>query len=139
MTVAPTCPVSSSQTPYYHSLFRGGANEAPVVNSIPIAFDLPSLIRTVNVMLDVLRSRTTSLTVNNLYLPRPPNFKKTGDKYYSQFPHWEQVNIEMSMGYVIGKKDKSSRAFVMRQNRVHYQNLQQEDPEFKWSYSKAIK
>jgi hypothetical protein len=139
---APTCPVSSSQLPYYSSLFRGAGNSSPTFAAIPMAFDLPSLIRTVNVMRDVLRSLTTSLTVNNLYLPRPPNFKKEGDKYYSQYPQWQQTGIESISGFVFHKTkdgpDPTSRAAVVRQVRVHFENRTQEDKEFVWSYSKKL-
>jgi hypothetical protein len=139
---APSCPVSSGQLPYYRSLFRGssgGQPKAPSMPSIPAAHDLPSLISTVNIMLDALRQFTSSKTVNNLYLPRQPNFKSQGNTYYSQYPQWRETGIEGSSGFVTGKKDKTSRAYVGRQNRVHYENQTQEDPEFKWSYSIPIK
>lgn len=141
--MAVSCPVSQSQLPYYHSLFRGndGQPNAPVVPNIPIASDLPSLIRTVNMMSDVLRQYTSSKTVNNLYLPRPPNFKSEGNKYYSQYPHWEHVYTDIKLGYVFhkdkdGKKDPTQRVYVQRQNACYFYNQQQDDRELKWSYTK---
>jgi hypothetical protein len=141
--IAPNCPISTSQLPSYRKLFSGGNAEPTVTLSIPMAYDLPSLIRTVNIMRDVLRQLTTSLTVNNVSLPRPPNFKKKGDKYASQYPNWEEVGIETTSGIVFHKTkdgpDPESRAEVVRQNRVHFINRTQEDPEFKWVYNKRIK
>ena len=141
--IAPSCPVSTSQKPYYHSLFRGSGTDAPTMPAIPAAHDLPSLIRTVNVIRDVLRQLTTSKVTNNLYLPRPPNFSKKGDKYYSQFPNWRETAIEREAGWVYhkkkgGEKDPTIRAAVIRQQRVHFLNDTQEDPEFVWTYSKKL-
>lgn len=143
MPIAPNCPISTSQLPSYRKLFSGSSSEPTVTLSIPIAYDLPSLIRTVNVMRDVLRQITTSKTVNNVTLPRPPNFSKKGDKYASEYPNWEQVGIETESGTVFHKTktgpDPENRANVVRQRAVHFINRMQEDPEFKWSYTKPIK
>jgi hypothetical protein len=139
---APSCPVSNSQIQYYNSLFRGKAANAPVLQDIPIATDLASLIRTVNAISSVLRQLTTSLTVNNLYLAKPPNYKQQGNKYYSQYPQWIETGIETATGYVFHKTkdgpDPTSRAYVVRQFRVHYENQSQQDPEFIWSYSRPL-
>jgi hypothetical protein len=133
---APSCPISISQLP------KSYGPKAPTTVSIPMAFDLSSLIRTVNITREVLRQLTTSLTVNNVYLPRPPNFKAEGDKYYSEYPAWDQKTIETSEGYMFHKEkgvpDKNIRAYVRRQNRILYENRSQNDPEFKWSYSKPL-
>jgi len=134
---APQCPISYGQLP------KSYGPRATLGTNIPIATDLESLIITVNRIRDVLRSLTTSLTVNNTYLPRQPNFKKEGNKYYSQYPQWDQANIETTTGFVFHKTkegpDPESRAYVIRQNKVHFQNRSQEDPEFVWSYVKPIK
>lgn len=134
---APNCPISIGQLPNSYG------PRATIGPNIPIATDLASLIRTVNAIRDILRGLTTSLTVNNLYLPRQPNYKKEGNKYYSQYPQWDQAGIEVSYGIVYHKTktgpDPESRAFVVRQDRVHYQNRMQEDPEFVWAYVKPIK
>jgi hypothetical protein len=145
--MAVQCPTSLSQLAYYNSLFRGsGGQPSPVVtNSIPAASpnDLPSLIRTVNVMRDVLRQLTSSLTVNNVYNPRPPFFKAEGDKFYSQYPAWNQKGQDTQQGFVYHKEkggslDKKQRAHVLRQDRITFENSMQEDPEFVWSYHKSL-
>lgn len=141
---APSCPISSTQIPYYRTLFRGstGQPDGPVIPNIPMATDVPSLIKTVNIMRDVLRQLTTSKTVNNLYLPRPPNYKRTADKYYSQYPNWEQVQIDATVGFVFFKDKKGPdplmRAKVERQLKVTFMNRTQQDKEFKWSYTKKL-
>jgi hypothetical protein len=144
---APVCPINSSQIPYQRSLTRGGNGGGPQIPptlpAIPPASDLPSLIRTVNVMRDVLRSLTTSLTVNNVYNPKPPFFKAQGDTYLPEFPEWDQKQVETSKGYVYHKKkdggtDKSQRAYIQRIESVHFQNRMQDEPDFIWSYHKAL-
>jgi hypothetical protein len=135
--VAPTCPISHSNIP----IFRGG--NVPTMPGIPPATDLPSLIRTVNAITDVLRTLTTSLTVNNLYA-RSGSVKVKGDITYSEYPQWMQVRIDASRGYVFHRDqktrtlDKSHRAYVQRANRVVFHNQMQEDPDFIWSYSKQL-
>lgn len=142
---APVCPINSSQIPSSRN-FQHGTQPGPrplVMPSIPAATDLPSLIRTVNVMRDVLRQLTTSLTVNNVYNPPPPFFKAEGDTYYSLYPSWEQADMQTSLGYVYHKDqggvvDKEQRAFVRRINSVMFKNASQEDPDFIWAYSKPL-
>lgn len=140
---APICPINNSQIPYKRSLTRGGSGGAPTLPSIPAAFDLPSLIRTVNVMRDVLRSLTSSLTVNNVYKPKPPFFKTQGDTYLPEFPEWDQRSVTTSMGFVYhhekdGSIDKTQRAYISRVNSVTFQSRVQEDPDFVWSYYKPL-
>ena len=134
---APSCPVSYGQLP------KSYGPRATLGTNIPIATDLPSLIITVNRIRDVLQSLTTSLTVNNVYPARQPNFKKEGNKYYSQYPQWDQAGIDTQEGIVYHKTkegpDPESKAYVVRQNNVYFQNRSQEDPLFKWSYIKPIK
>lgn len=142
---APVCPINSSQIPSQRH-FQNGAQPGLrplIMPSIPVATDLPSLIRTVNVMRDALRQLTTSLTVNNLYNPRPPFFKAEGDTFYSEYPVWDQIDMTTSLGYVYhkektGEVDKEQRAFINRINTVTFQNRMQEDPEFVWAYSKPL-
>jgi hypothetical protein len=144
---APVCPINNSQIPYQRSLTRGGngggPQRAPNLPAIPPATDLPSLIRTVNVMRDVLRSMTSSLAVNNVFAPRPPFFKAQGDTFYSEYPEWDQKNLTVSKGYVYhkdkaGGMDKTQRAYIQRIEKVTFQNRMQEDPDFYWSYYKAL-
>lgn len=139
---APSCPISSTEIPYYRTLFRGstGQPDGPVIPNIPLATDLPSLIRSVNITRDVLRQLTTSKTINNLYLPRPPNYKRSADKYYSQYPNWEQVGMDTHTGYVFykGKDPLTGRVKVVRQTKIHFINRTQQDKEFKWSYNKKL-
>jgi len=136
---APSCPVSYGQLPKSY----GPTPNTPTAINIPVATDLASLIITVNRIRDTLRTLTTSLTVNNTYIPRPPNYRKEGNKYYSQFPQWDQAGIETEEGYVLHKTkegpDPESQAYVRRQKRVGFQNRSQEDPLFIWSYDKPIK
>jgi hypothetical protein len=149
MTDAPSCPISYGQTPYKTRLLRGGdqiSGRPPRYSAIPPAFDLPSLIRTTNALRDVLRQLTTSLTVNNIaqaQFPRPPRFKAEGDTHYSDYPEWGQISVDNSVGFVYHKrrdktKDPSQRVYVVRINRVTFQNQTQEDKDFIWSYSKKL-
>lgn len=143
-TVAPACPLSDSQVPYRHRLLRAGALQgAPTtIPAIPPASDLPSLIRTVNVLRDVLRQLTTSLTVNNVYNPPPAFFRAKGNTYYSEYPAWDEVWVDNSKGYVFhhGKDgvDDKQRAYVQRINRVTFRNRVQEDPDFYWGYTRPL-
>jgi hypothetical protein len=93
-------------------------------------------------MRDVLRSMTSSLTVNNVFAPRPPFFKAQGNTYNAEYPEWDQKTIDMSKGYVYHKDkdgiDKTQRAYVWRIDRVTFQNRMQEDADFYWAYYKAL-
>jgi hypothetical protein len=144
---APVCPINSSQIPYLRSLTRGGngggPQTAPTLPSIPAASDLPSLIRTVNVIRDILRSLTSSLTVNNVYNPKPPFFKAQGDTYLPVFPEWDQKGFEVSRGFVYhheknGDIDKTQRAYIQRVNSVRFVNRMQDEADFTWAYYKAL-
>jgi hypothetical protein len=141
---APTCPVSNDQLPYYRSLFRGSSGQPRPVTmpSIPSASDLPSLLRTVNVMRDVLRQLTSSLTVNNYYQPKQPFFKAEGDTHYTDYPAWDQKEVEAVTGFMYhhdgGSIDKTSRLWVQRLNAVHFENRSHDDPEFIWRYVKEL-
>jgi len=134
-SVAPHCPISHSQDP---SNPRGTAPTR--LPAIPIATDLPSLIRAVNIMRDILRNITTSLTVNNTYLPRAPRQPKVyGDRNYtiSPFPDWYQVEIENEAGYV--GKDPKARGYVERLHKVVFRNNERDDDNlFKWLYKKPL-
>jgi hypothetical protein len=142
--IAPTCPISSSQIPYQRSLTHGlgQPQAAPHLPAIPPATDLPSLIRTVNVMRDVLRSMTSSLTVNNVWQPKPFIVKAQGDTYNSEYPWWDQKSVEVMVGQIFHKDkegtDKTQRVKVRRVNSVKFQNRMQEDPDFIWFYYKAL-
>lgn len=111
--------------------------------SIPLASqDLPSLLRTINVMRDVLRQLTSSLTVNNYYQPKQPFFKAEGDTYNVDYPNWDQKSKDTTMGFIYHHTkqglDKTSRLHVQRENRVHFENRSHDDPEFIWAYSKPL-
>lgn len=136
---APSCPISSSQLPYYRSLFRGNQSGSTTNFVVPYANDLASLIATLNAIRSALQNITVPLTINNLYLPREPNFTKKSDKYYSGFPWWDQMSIGTEVGVVTGKKDQTSRAAVVRQNTVSFENKTQNDPAFVWQYYVPIK
>jgi hypothetical protein len=135
---APVCPVSIGTAKLLHGPQRR--------QSIPTAVDLPSLIYTVNVIRDILRSLTTSLTINNVYNPPPPFFKAQGDKIYSDYPAWQQVMMDTVKGYVFHKDkqqpdglDRTQRAYIIRTNSVEYQNkAQPEDKSFFWTYAKPL-
>jgi hypothetical protein len=143
---APSCPVSFGQQPYDRRLLHNGSQLPGVparMPSIPTAHDLPTLIRTTNIMRDVLRSLTTSLTVNNVHAAKQPMFRAQGNTYYSQYPNWQQVNSDTAAGYVFNTrkdktKDPDQRAHVLRTNGVEFQNQTQEDPDFFWRYYKAL-
>jgi hypothetical protein len=141
---APVCPINSSQIPYQRSLVRSGGQPqaAPRLPAIPAAMDLPSLIRTVNVMRDVLRQLTTSLTVNNVFAPQPGFAKAEGDTYNAEYPEWDQKILDVSKGYVYhhekGEIDKEQRAYIQRIDRVTFQNRMQEEADFYWAYHKAL-
>jgi hypothetical protein len=141
---APVCPINSSQIPYQRSLTRGGGQPqtAPRLPVIPAAMDLPSLIRTVNVMRDVLRSMTSSLTVNNTFQLPPPFFKAQGNTTNAEYPEWDQKTIDVSKGYVYHKDkdgtDKEQRVYIQRIDRVTFQNRMQEEADFYWAYHRAL-
>jgi hypothetical protein len=135
---APSCPITRSQTP---------APMAPMLlPSIPVATDLPSLIRAVNIIRDILRSITTSLTVNNTYLPkqpRPPKILPNKDYLMSAYPDWYQVHAETVEGFVYYKsksgKDQDQRAYISRINAVEFRNINRDDDKsFFWRYAKAL-
>jgi hypothetical protein len=145
MMTAPVCPVSNSQLPYYRSLFRGGNGGQPrptIMPVIPLASDLPSLLRTVNVMRDVLRQLSSSLVVNNVFAPSPPFARAQGDTYNADYPNWDQKDKDTTKGFVYHHAkeglDKSSRLWVQRENRVIFENHIHDDPEFIWSYVKPL-
>jgi hypothetical protein len=151
------CPISNSQLPYRTALRSGGvqlpngsgalvggpANSITGI-SLPIATaDVASIVRTVNAIVDVLRSMTTSLTVNNVHNPAAPITKQKGDTFYSQYPTWEQVKVETTEGYMYHHAknkpvDKTQQAHVERIKRVVFHNVKQEDPEFVWAYQKKL-
>jgi hypothetical protein len=165
--VATTCPINEGQMPYRRLLLRGSETGiAPSTASIPASTaDLQSIIRTVNAITSVLRTLTTSLTVNNVYNPMPASQRATGDKDASKFPYWVQHSVENSKGYVYHKEQKlmdvqiekvnpitgevttetqqvpytevdtGQRAYIVRHNRITFVNMIQDDPEFPWEYS----
>jgi len=142
---APSCPVSFGQNPYYRSLFRGNQSQPlPTrVPIIPLATDLPSLIRTVNLMRDVLRQYTSSLVVNNLHAPKQGFAKAEGDTYNAEYPAWRLSDKEMEKGFIYhhekgGNLDKNSRLWVQREHAVSYENVVHEEPQFVWQYYKAL-
>jgi hypothetical protein len=139
---APTCPTSNSQIDYYQSLFRGSVGGGPrplPMPSIPTATnDLPSLLRTVNVMRDVLRQLTSSLVVNNVHIPRAPFFKAQGDTYLPDYPAWDLTQKDTVRGWVLGKSDPTSRVWVQRENAVQYENRMADDKPFIWRYVKPL-
>lgn len=134
---APVCPISQGQPKSIMPPVR--------LPSIPVATDLPSLIRAVNIIRDILRSITTSLTVNNTFLPgQPPN---PIIYIMSPYPDWRQVNTETKAGYVYNKttkggvptKDEEQRAYVWRMNMVEFRNEQRsQDASFFWRYKKEL-
>jgi len=129
---APVCPVSRNQLPT--GTRSGWPTRLP---SIPIATDLPSLIRSVNIMNDILRTITTSLTVNNVWEPQYGNLY-----IISPYPAWSQSEATLKEGYVYYKAkgqepDKDQRAYVQRTEEVKFTNTQQgDDPTFLWRLKK---
>ena len=96
---APVCPVTRSQPP--------SPGTAPaLLPLIPVATDLPSLIRAVNIIRDIIRSITTSLTVNNTFLPqdpRQPPYPQQKNYTISPYPDWYQVGKDTTTGFVFYK------------------------------------
>jgi hypothetical protein len=112
-----------------------------------MAYDLSSLINAVNALREALRTFTGQRTVNNISTSTKYSYKykKKGDKYYSQYPEWQQVGKSTSAGLVYhkdrnqeGGMDRSMRAYVVRINLVTFQNRTQEDADFRWSYTKQL-
>jgi len=135
---APTCPISYDQEPTDPRGFRG---TAPIrLPSIPAATDLASLIRSVNIMRDILRTLTTSLTVNNFYGGRVVPGKQYGKKDYlmsDYFSDWYQTKIDNKPGYV-GKNPKQ-RAYVERIDAVKFRNnARDNDQSLEWRYVKPL-
>lgn len=143
-----SCPVSYGQIGQAPANRRAYADAQPRPITMPVIpaavpNDLPSLLRTVNLITNVLRQLTSNLVVNNLYLPKTPFFKAEGDTYYSYYPQWQMGNVSTSQGYVYhknkdGTKDEKQRAHILRQNSVSFTNASQADPDFVWSYSKPL-
>jgi hypothetical protein len=130
---APVCPVSKNQLP------TGGPRNFPttLIPAIPVATDLPSLIRAVNIMRDILRTITTSLTVNNVWE------QQYGNTYLmSPYPDWSQSQITTKQGYVYykakGKEpDPEQRVYAQRIDAVEFHNGQRAaDPTFFWRLKK---
>ena len=139
MTAPLSCPVS------YGQIGQAPANRRVYADAQPRPITMPviPLLRTVNLITNVLRQLTSTLTVNNLYLPKTPFFKAEGDTYYSYYPIWDMSGVDSVRGYVFhrekdGGKDKDQRAYVIRQNRISYMNRSQADPDFIWAYSKPL-
>jgi hypothetical protein len=145
VSVAPSCPISNNQ-------FKTRSSYGPVrMPVIPPATDLSSLINTVNVIRDVLRQLTTSLTVNNTVVGAPPStIYESSTLYISVYPDWYQSFVDAEVGYMyhtdksnkITGKDKSQRAYVIRQNAIEYENWNEtvgllEKP-FTWRYVKKL-
>jgi hypothetical protein len=143
---APVCPINEGQVPFRHKFLRDfgqNNNSGPLFSGIPNATDLPSLILATNVMRDILRSLTTSLSVNNVWNPRPPSFKSKPDTNYSQYPVWNQKDIEAEKGFIYhklgrGQWDKTQRVWVQRTHAVTFENATQDDKPFIWRYVKPL-
>ena len=134
---APVCPINTSQS---QRVFQPVIPPQP---GIPAATDLASLIRTVNAIRDILRSLTTSLTVNNVYNPQSLRLQAQGNTFLPEFPEWDFRTLDTSQGYVYHHKnktevDKKQRAHIMRVNSVTYQNRMREEPDFVWSYYRPL-
>lgn len=148
MTDGPSCPISYGQIGQAPAVRRAYADAQPRPITMPVIpaavpGDLPSLLRTVNLISNVLRQLTSNLVVNNLYLPKTPFFRAEGDTYYSEYPQWQGSTIYTSRGYVYhrekdGGKDKDQRAYVTRQDQVTFKNSIQADPDFIWAYYKPL-
>jgi hypothetical protein len=142
---APTCPTSRNQV-------RGPASElTPRVRlpAIPTATDLPSLIRTVNIMRDVLRQITINTTINNVW---PGSSPKPG--LGKSYPTWFQQHIEHSIGFVFNKTrttdggqrvtvtDESQRVYIARTDKVEFadgnEGTSDKTNRFIWSYKKNL-
>jgi hypothetical protein len=108
--------------------------------AIPVATDLSSLIRAVNIMRDILRTVTTSLTVNNTYQSDPlPSFTILS----TDFPEWKQTGTDTSTGFVFYKSqsgsDPTQRAYVQRIDAVAFTNQTiYDDNLFMWRLNKPL-
>lgn len=134
---APFCPISHDQQPKPP---QGLPTKLP---SIPLAYDLPSLIRAVNIMRDILRTLTTSLTVNNTYSGTVRPSQKYGSKEYLMSHYradWYQVGRDEESGFVYYKAkgkvpDKEQRAYITRMHGVELRNVNIDgDTSFFWRY-----
>jgi len=140
--LAPSCPVARDQDP--GELYRNGGLPQGGVRfpQPPRPVDLDSLIKAVNALREVLRQFRGQWTVNNVHEANTPNNRKEGNKYYSQYPEWDQVSRQTVTGYVFHKDqngtDYTQKAYVNRINEINYHNRSQEDPDFKWSYTKKL-
>lgn len=134
--VAPNCPISKSQ------LKTQGQGNPATFTTPPIATDIDSLIAAVNALREILLQFQGQWTVNNIHLPNEPNHRKEGNTYYSQYPEWQEVGANFSIGFVYHKDadgmDRTQAAFVTRVNQVTFKNRMQNDPDFNWSYSKKL-
>ena len=154
---APTCPVSRNQP-------RGPASELTPrakVPGIPAATDLPSLIRTVNIIRDVLRSLVIKTTINNVWPGKEPPIGYIRNK---SFPSWAQDTTEKEVGWIFHKSsqsvsagstyegsalvdrttttDEAQRVQIARTHRVEYfdtnEGTSDKTNRFLWSYHKKI-
>lgn len=143
MPVAPSCPIARSQDP--GELYRNGGLPQGGVTfpGVPRPTDLDSLIIAVNALREILRRFSGQWTVNNVHQPNTPNHRREGNKYYSQYPEWDQVSRQTMTGYIFHKDkangtDKTQKAYVQRINQIQYHNRSQEDPDFTWAYYKQL-
>lgn len=140
--IAPHCPISHSQEP------KNPRGTAPIrLPSIPIATDLPSLIRAVNIIRDILRTLTTSLTVNNTYVGTSKPSKQYGKKDYIMSDYdsdWYQVGTDTKEGSVFYKSrsagtDEEQRASIERIDAVEFRNnARDNDQSFFWRYPRPL-
>lgn len=144
--IAPVCPISRSQP------VSGQPGQLSLA-SIPYAVDLPSLIRAVNAIGQLLQQLAgPGLAVNNVYPPpsRPfgqPQLAREQEKgaVFIGYPEWDEDNRvtddvrvyhkEVEAGGVI-KADKTQWVDVTRINKIDFLDRNSEDL-LTWEYGHA--
>jgi hypothetical protein len=125
---APACPTSFGQLPYGRQwqalVLDHHTND--LINTIPRAYDLPSAIRALNIINNVVMQITNNAPqINNTYPPGLPSIRLKGD---DPNPHWEKADwIEESRVYqtqkLINPDDKDQSIELKILQHVGFYNI----------------
>lgn len=138
MSNAPSCPISysnaiSPDAPLYHP---GGKGLDPYqfarpyslqhhINSIPIAIDLPSAIRALNIMNNIITQITHSAPIlNNTVIPGGGSVLLQGIDHNPGYirADWIEENREYETRHVVNPDDTEQKVAIKVLTRVDFNN-----------------